>query len=170
VAGYYYFINVSSGLVLDVEGGSEDDGASVIQYSAHPDEDPDNQLWSYVSDGPEFTTIVNKGSGQVLDVDGSSTEAGAPIIQFPSHESESADNQLWTLQRVELAADHEAQYLVAFRVVNKNSGYVLDVEGADVEAGASVVQYPAHPKDEAANQLWYINTEPVTPAPIAITN
>jgi hypothetical protein len=143
---YYYFTNVNSGLVLDAQGQSKSEGAHIIQFPAHPESHPDNQLWSFtnaVLATGEATAIYNKNSGLVLDVEGGSTAAGAQIIQFKEHLT-NPDNQLWTFEEIDFT-NELAKPVSAYLITNKKSGMVLDVKGASNENSAPVIQWPAHP-------------------------
>ena len=78
-----------SGKVLDVTGGSTDDGAVIQQWPWHGG---DNQRFFIEPLGDGYVRVVAKHSGKVLDVTGGSADNGALIIQWPWH---GGNNQRW---------------------------------------------------------------------------
>src|SRR5688572_10630588 len=71
-----------SGRVLDVEGGSRDNGAPLVQWGYHGG--GHRLFWlEPLDDG--FYRLVAQHSGKVLDVEGGSTENGTRIIQWDLH-------------------------------------------------------------------------------------
>jgi alpha-L-fucosidase len=66
-----------TGLVLDIEGGSLENGAPIIQSE---NDGRDTQRW-FVSQrlSGGFVKIMSLASEKVLDVEGGSLEDGAPI-------------------------------------------------------------------------------------------
>lgn len=92
-AGDYHFIrNMASGKVLDIEGGSTQEGAAVILWDKR-DHDNDNQLWKFTEG-----LIVNKKSGLSLEItmdkSGSITIGKGRIVQAAKREP-AADRQRW---------------------------------------------------------------------------
>jgi hypothetical protein len=71
-------IAVHSGLVLDVAGASQDDGAPLVQFPCHGG---DNQLFRIEPTNGDLV-FVAAHSGKVLDVAGVSNKSGAPVTQF----------------------------------------------------------------------------------------
>jgi hypothetical protein len=75
--GYYNIINLHSGLVLDVPGGSKDDNVEVMQWNLQGN---DSQKWAIYDAGRavkdlngkthELYWILNKHSNKLLDVYG----------------------------------------------------------------------------------------------------
>ena len=109
-----YFFIVSEhnpNLVLDIEGGSANQGAKLITWTYHGGE---NQRFRWVSNLVALNTesflnlsffcnrfnpqgfIVSAKSGLVLDVEGGPNQ-GAKIIQWPAH---GGANQRWRLHKV----------------------------------------------------------------------
>ena len=80
-----------TGLVLDVRGGSLEDGAPIIQFKDHGGL---NQRWRFEESGGGFFKIISLASGKVLDVRDGSLEDGAPIIQSTDH---GGPSQQWQL-------------------------------------------------------------------------
>lgn len=69
-----------------------------------------------------------------------SKENGANVIQYTDKNS---DNQLWKIECVD----------GYYKIINRNSGKVLEVEKSSLESGANVSQNKYKGKD---NQLWII--------------
>jgi Tol biopolymer transport system component len=78
---------------LDVNGGSPDDGASIIQWQCHGGA---NQQWRLEVAGDGYSRIVSRHSGKCLDVNGGSLDDSASIIQWSCH---GGANQNWLLRR-----------------------------------------------------------------------
>lgn len=91
----YQIINLQSGKVLDVVGGSDADGARIQQYSWL---NGGNQKWSLLSQSNGSYVIQNVQSGNVLDVAGGTSGPALqnrdPIQQWSST---SAANQQWNI-------------------------------------------------------------------------
>lgn len=134
---YYRFLNVNSGLALDVNGASTANGASIIQW---PQNGGNNQQWIITANG-SYYKITNRNSGLALDVNGASTASGASIIQWPWN---GANNQQWQLTSTSTGI---------YKVTNRNSGYVMDVNGASTANGATIIQWPWN---SGNNQQWTI--------------
>ncbi len=78
-------------MVLDVNGGSHDNGAAIIQWDMHGG-DMQRFRIEPLGDGQFALRAVH--SGKVLDVSGWSTDNGAPIQQWDWH---GGNNQLWQI-------------------------------------------------------------------------
>lgn len=88
--GSYEIASVSlNPLVLDIEGGSQNNGARVILWGPHGGANQRFRL-EQQSDGSYVIRAVH--SGQVLDVSGGSRSDGAAVIQWPLH---GGPNQRW---------------------------------------------------------------------------
>lgn len=77
-------VSVNSGQCEGVNGGSTDEGASIIQWPCNNNTD---QIWVYAWTGSYFYgwpiwNIVNNRSGMCLGISGGSTQAGAHAIQW----------------------------------------------------------------------------------------
>lgn len=134
----YEIVNLKSGLALDVNGGSMDGGASVIQW---PWKAGDNQRWSFAYQSDGTYSIVAQHSHLALDVNGGSVANGATLIQWPDRKG---DNQLW---RVVPNDDG------TLRLVSKKSGLVADVNGGSTDQGTGIIQWPWADGD---NQKWIV--------------
>ena len=121
---------------LDVNGGSLDDGASILQWQCHGGQ---NQQWRLEVAAEGYSRIVSRASGKCLDVNGGSLDDGASILQWQCH---GGQNQQW---RLEVAADGYS------RIVSRASGKCLDVNGGSLDDGASIIQWQCH---GGANQNW----------------
>ena len=95
-SGFDALVASHSQKCLDVNGGSLDDGASIIQWQCHGG---DNQQWRLEVAGDGYSRIVSRHSGKCLDVNGGSLDDGASIIQWQCH---GGDDQQW---RLEVAGD-----------------------------------------------------------------
>jgi hypothetical protein len=133
--------SVGSGKVLDVEGGSNDDSAPIIQFQDHGGS---NQRWRLESVGNGLFRIVSAASGKVLDVEGGSLDNGARVIQFRDH---GGPNQRWKLI---LAGIFSAG---PKGIRSQLTGLVLDVRGGSLDDRAQIIQFADH---RGANQRWVL--------------
>jgi len=138
----YALQSASSGQFMDVSGASRSAGGGVIQW---PNNGAPNQRWQFDDVGNGVFVIESVNSGLVLDVSGASTNAGAPVIQWPWN---GGFNQLWRVAVLNDPSSNPALIVIQ----SMSSGMVIDLAGASVEAGASLIQWPwaAYP-----NQLWW---------------
>ena len=74
--------------VMDIRGGSYDDGAGICQYQEHGGL---HQFFKFEKEG-EYYAIKSAKSGKALDVGGYGTENGTLVVQWTFH---GGDNQLW---------------------------------------------------------------------------
>jgi hypothetical protein len=136
--GYYRITNRNSSKVLDVNGASTTDGASVIQWTWSGGT---NQQWRIVDIGGGYHRITNRNSGDALDVNQASTVDGTAIIQWPWN---AGNNQQWQI------IDNGGGY---YRIINRNSGDALDVNQGSTANGAAIIQWPWNGGN---NQQWQI--------------
>lgn len=137
-SGQKYSIKcVNSGKALDVNWGSKDDGANVLQYTYHG---YTNQKWYLERQGDGSYVIKCANSNKVLDVAWGSRDDGANVQQC-SYNGNSC--QKWELRRVGNS----------YAIINKNSGKALDVSGRSTADNANVLQWRY---TGANNQLWNI--------------
>lgn len=140
---YFEIVNKESGMALDVTGMSMADGALLQQYTYLGG---DNQKWMFLAAAPDvYDEIVNKNSGKVLDVMGLSMSDGAHVQQW---DYLGAQNQQWEI--VALDSQLGPQY---YKIVNRNSGKVLDVTGLSTLNGTEIQQWDYLGGD---NQQWQI--------------
>ncbi|KRF18386.1 RICIN domain-containing protein [Paenibacillus sp. Soil787] len=124
---YYKLVNKNSGKVMDVNGGSYNSGATIIQWN---DTSGLNQHWQFVKTASGDYKIINQKSGKVLDVSGGSTSTGANLIQS---DDTNAASQHWQLIDVGTGNGY-------FKIKNTNSTYLADVTGSSTTAGAQLIQ------------------------------
>ena len=84
---------INGSYVIDVSGGSYEDGATVQLYSANG---TGAQQWSVTQDASGYRTIVNERSGKVLDVAGAASSNGARVQQYRAN---GTDAQKWIIRR-----------------------------------------------------------------------
>jgi hypothetical protein len=135
--------SAASGKLMDVSGGSQAPGTTVIQWSAHGGP---NQQWRFEPLGGDLYKVVSVSSGQVLDVAGGSTAAGADVIQWPWH---GGSNQQWRV--VPLSSVVPGASSDVLQITSARTGMALDVSGGSGAEGAHVVQWPWH---GGPNQQW----------------
>lgn len=142
--GTYQLQNVSSGLALNVSGGSTSDGAAVIQWPWGSGSA--NAEWTFNSSGCQngYYQIVNVNSGLDAVVQGASTSEGAPIIQWSFG---SAGNDQWQPQQ-----NSDGSYTF----VNYNSGQVLEDPGSSSSQGTQMDQWDSN---SGSNQEWNLISE-----------
>merc|ERR1712130_365570 len=122
----WFFIENSSGLVLDIAGGKQ--GGELQIYTKHGG---DNQLWSRDEEG----RLVSK-TGLACDIEGGQKKEGTKVIGWSQHEGQ---NQKW-----KLSGNHIYSLL---------NNLVLDVNGGKTSSGSKVHMWPWH---GGINQRWYI--------------
>ncbi|KAI8987095.1 ricin B lectin domain-containing protein [Pilobolus umbonatus] len=133
-SGSFFIKSKLNGRVLDVDSGSDKDGAHIIVYK-QKSQDNKNQLWK-VHNG----ALINVKSGKALDVKASKIEDGADIIQYEVQNNQL--NQTWKYTGegyIRTAADPH---------------FVLDIKNAEDEDGARVILYKMKEGSVASNQLW----------------
>lgn len=130
----FQVVNVGSGKVLGVLGGSTADGANAVQWTANGSAD---QSWRFATLANGNLSIVDRNSGKSLGIYQASTATGAQAVQWTANTS--ADQQ-WTL----------VQNGPSWQIKNVNSGLVLSVQGSTTD-GAKVVQTTA---GSGSDQLW----------------
>ena len=134
-------ISANSALALDVENGSLEAGAKIMQFPVHSGL---NQQW-VITPVPKpletgLVAIVAVHSQMVLDVGSFSLENGAEIIQHPFN---GGGNQQWRMRQ-------EGPNM--FRFQNYHSGKWLDIREGSVDAGARLIQWDY--SQLAVNQIF----------------
>jgi Ricin-type beta-trefoil lectin domain-like len=126
--GFCQMTNRTSGMALDVNGWSNDEGNPIIVWDAKTFGDQnDNQLWSWDAasqSSDKGVRIKSKSSGLVLDVDGD-----GKIVQNSSNDS--TKSQWWRIVSLQ-----KPKYV---RLVNANNGWVLALDSDSATAGARAV-------------------------------
>jgi len=136
VGGIYRLTATHSGLSLDVEGGSADDGADVQQWGWSGG---DHQRWRLEWADEGSYRLINVKSEKALDVEAKSTDDGANVIQWSLNGGE---NQQWSIDRQDDGS---------YRLTSVNSGKVLSVADGATDHGATVHQWTDTGGDE---QRW----------------
>jgi hypothetical protein len=125
----------SSGLYLDVEGGSDKDGAHIHQWTWNGGA---NQLFElHYHDDDESFSIKCKNSGKYWDVEGASTEVGARVLQYHYH---GGDNQRFYIEHCEdgayaIYAKHSDLYIGIHREHHHHHHH-----GGESQEGLKLVQ------------------------------
>ncbi len=134
----YKLVNRNSGKVLDVQYGSKDDGANVLQYTYQGNA---NQKWYLEPTGDGYYYITNAYTGKVADVSGKSKDNNGDVIQWTKN---GGANQQWKIEAT------DSGY---YKLINRNSGLALDVSGKSTADNGDVIQYTYK---GGANQQWKI--------------
>ncbi len=145
---YYRITARHSNKSLDVYGGSQDNGAKVIQW---PYGGGANQQWQFKSSSDGYYTITARHSQKNANVEGGSQNNGAPIIQWPA--TPGATNEQWCLNPV------GSGY---YNIIARHSQKTIDVPGASQTNGTQVIQWP---NTNSANQQWFIAPVATIPQP-----
>ncbi len=139
--GQTFFLKVKhSGLNMDVNSASQNDGASIIQWNPTG---ALNQQWTLVSLDGLYYKIVAGNSGKVLAVENASVSDGAKIVQ-QTYTAGDAANDEWKLDNVGNGY---------FRIVNRLSGKAIDMPAANLNPGTQFIQYPPSTADNQKFQL-----------------
>jgi arabinan endo-1,5-alpha-L-arabinosidase len=134
--GYFYLVNGSSGKVLDVVARSTADGAAIDQWSNNGGA---NQQFQFVPTTDGWFHIIAKHSGKAVEISGCSTADGAGAVQ-------------WTVNG-QTCQEWRLQPAGAVKVINRNSGKTLDVNGGTT-ATADGANVDLWTYQNAANQNW----------------
>lgn len=130
--------------VIDLWGGSLDNGAAVQIYEGH---DSTAQAWNVVFDqNTGYYSIFSALSGCSFDIPGGSKSSGVRIQQYSSNRTPA---QQWCL--LQTSDGH-------IEVVSALTGKVLDVPGASLSNGNQLQMYQAN---HTAAQKWTFNTSPI---------
>ncbi len=129
--GFQYELNPqhNSGMCLDIQGGSTENGAQLIQFDCT---NRPNQRFRFFRIAGNVYQIRAVHSDRCLDVWGGSIENGAQLIQFD------CGNQ--ANQRFRLLEDSPSAGLTS-RIAAVHSGRCLDVRGASNANSAHVIQF-----------------------------
>lgn len=114
--------------VFDIVGGSTSDGANAQVYSFNASR---AQKFYFSSVGNGYFTIENVKSGKYLEVESSGSANAGNVCQG---DYSGAVSQLW---KAVLVQDHYA-------LISKDSGFCIDLEGAQTGNGTNVQTYQAN--------------------------
>lgn len=106
----YVIKSAYSKKVLDVAGGSKQNGANVQQYASNG---TNAQKWRITVDSANRLTFLNVNSGKALDVSGGIASAGRNVHQYKSNGTLA---QKWTLQTYVSSQFKPGDYLAAAAV------------------------------------------------------
>ncbi|KAI8089440.1 ricin B lectin domain-containing protein [Halteromyces radiatus] len=137
--GYFYIQSRASGKVVDVDGASLKDDATILLWTPkHNSDDRDNQLF-YYQDG----FLINKHSQKVLDVRGGPITEGARVIQYSRKLVADAQNQQWGYNNKE-----------GYIYVLADPRFVLDVRSL-MDGARLIISHKKYALDPSnQNQLW----------------
>jgi len=147
---YYHLIAQHSGLCLDVQNASVNNGAYIMQYPCH---DGNNQKFRFSPLGNGFYNIIAGNSGKCLDVANASLADNTHIIQYDCH---SGTNQQWVLN-----SDGAGNVFLRAR----HSGKVMDISGASYASGAYLIQHSLNGGGNQRFQLSLTSSPPPPPPP-----
>jgi alpha-L-fucosidase len=137
-AGAVKLVNRKSGKVMDVNGASSADGASVIQ---RPWTGGTSQQWKLLPNADGSYRLANVRSGKVLDSPSSSAQ-GAGLDRLTGNGSA---GQSWKL--VPSATNGY------YQLVNVGTGWCADVADASTADGIEIIQWPA---TGGSDQDWQV--------------
>ncbi|BAY42914.1 extracellular exo-alpha-L-arabinofuranosidase [Scytonema sp. HK-05] len=144
----YYLTAKVSGKVLDVSGGSTDNGANIQQWEKGG---VDQQKWRLEDAGNGYYYLVSQKSGKVAAADYKGV-TGTNLNNVVQYDKVGAEEQKWKLE------DAGNGY---FSLVNKATGKLLDVEGAGLTDGTNVQQCEKNGTDA---QKWKFETADTAPS------
>ena len=133
-SGQYEIQCEASGLAANVKGGSDTDGAEIIQW---PFSGTGNEVWTFIPTSNGYYQINNIQSGRDIVVQGASTAGGAKIVQWSF--GSSGDDQ-W-----KPVSNSDGSYTF----YNLHSGLALDDPAGSTSQGTQFDQWAA---DQDTNQ------------------
>lgn len=128
----YRIKNVNSGLYMQVEGASAENGANVQQWGT--DGTSVHDIWKFYSAGNGYYYIasaVGDGGTYVLDVAGKKTDNGTNVDIYQYNGG--------TNQQFMLTANGDGSYKIRTAVTGENSA--IEIAGASTAAGANIQQW-----------------------------
>jgi Ricin-type beta-trefoil lectin domain-like len=143
----YKIMSLNSGKVLNVEGASTNNNATVNQYEWNA---KSNQQWYFKplsGSNKGYYEIVNGNSGKCLTIYGGSKKVGAKLVQDAWKKGVGIQNQEWKLTPIDGAPNY------VYTITCKNSKMVLEVKNSSLLNKASVVQNVSNGGD---NQMWVL--------------
>jgi hypothetical protein len=134
----FMFVNRGSGLVMAVEGPTDQNSSDVVQNDLGV---ANGYIWRLDYDGAGYFHLTNEAGGKVLDVPDESPDAGVSLDLWDDN---GGDHQAWRVIDI-----GQGEY----RIRNKNSGLYIGVAGASTDPGAIIEQQAQSGGDE---QIWEI--------------
>ena len=132
---------IRSGLVLDIPGGSVNNGIRVQTYNWNGS---DAQLFYFQSVGNGLYEIINVNSGKRLEVAEGRTEAGTSVQQYRANGTQA---QRWLIRDADQGR---------FTFVNSISNKALDIPSADTGSGKPIQVYD---QNGTHAQQWKLREE-----------
>ncbi|WYJ90843.1 hypothetical protein A5888_002611 [Enterococcus sp. 9E7_DIV0242] len=154
VDGTWFIIkNVNSGLVLDVQNGSKNNGAAVQQYSHN---NTDAQKWQFVDAGNGYVYIQSK-LGTVLDCTNGGTGFGTRIQTYALNHTNAQKWRLDTNTEPVLKNIATGTYQITGSGVNKvfSTNHLTKDNGAKVSLYSSVYNKANEFNLEKTSDNWY---------------
>lgn len=151
----YNLINRNSNKLLNLDGDAFLQNVNITQNNWVG---ATNQQWILTHAGFDeglskpYFRILNKKTWQPIGIAADGTKLGDKIVQYPNCHGNSCPNVLWYLDY--WGTDSNGPY---FRIVNRNSGMVVQVTDASSQNGAQLDQWTWTSPDGNDNQKWYIN-------------
>ena len=142
---YVFALGVGGAKVLDVNGGSKDNGGNVQSYVSNMTA---AQQWDVSHDELGYLIIKNVSSGKVLDIAGGSCTLGTNIQQYSSNGSRA---QRWIAVPSVPGGSFRLQSAVL-------SDLVLDVAGGSSSNGANIQTYASN--GTAAQNVRFVSVVP----------
>ncbi|MFC5721996.1 RICIN domain-containing protein [Streptomyces gamaensis] len=117
--------NANSGLCLEVENSSRNDGAQVQQWECRGQRGTE---WSIQDAGDGYVHIINKNSGKALEIENSSKNDGARAQQWANRGQNGAKWRINDTSR-------------GLLLQNKASGKILEIDNSSKANGAKAQQW-----------------------------
>ena len=142
---YVLALGVGGTKVLDVNGGSKDNGGIIQSYTSNMTA---AQQWDISHNAAGYLIIKNVSSGKVLDVASGLCSLGVNVQQYVSNGSRA---QQWIAVPTASAGSFQLQSALM-------SGLVLDVAGGSSSNGANIQTYASN--GTAAQSLRFVSVTP----------
>ena len=151
-------VAMHSNKCLDVEGSSKDDGARVLQWECLGQP---NQLWKIIPGSRNTSRIVAQHSEKCLSIGDAEKIGEDSVVQQKCLFDGDHPDQEWEVRN--LPGRSEANPGNIYQIISSQSGKCLDVDGSNMENGASIIQYDC--SGSTPNQLWLLNVPLGQPLP-----
>lgn len=135
---YFRIVSRNSGKVLDIYHSSNDDGASIVQWTSNGGY---NQQWQVTDLGNGYCRITSRQNGKSLDIKDWSTDDGGIIQQWTFGMTA---NQQWQV------SDIGSGYV---KIISRHSGKALDIKDVSTDDGAILHQWGYV---DGPNQQWQL--------------
>ena len=130
--GYWKFINVNSGRVLEVSANSTAPGGNIQQWDWVGS---NSQQWSLADANGGFWKVINRNSSMLLDVEGGPGAVGNGLNISQYYDIGGA-NQQWAFDEVSPVVTGTVYSMTAL-----HSGRVADVQAPNTANGANIGQW-----------------------------